>query len=292
MKIGIDIGGSHIGIGVVNEEGKIVEKREKDLTAQFGDNIRKELEEYICVNVKELINEYEIDRIGIASPGVARDGKVSSLVNLGINEIDIGKIIKSFCNLPYRVNNDAKCAAIAEKRYGSLKGFSDAVFLCIGTGIGGAVFMDDNLLTPKKNSGFEIGHMIIQKDGNLCNCGKRGCFETYCSMKRLKNRLIEILNLPNSTSSIKLLEILQENKEKVILKEEIDTYLNDLIVGLSNMIDIFEPEAICIGGGFVYFEDILYERLIEKYYKEICNRVELPELKLAKLRNDAGIIGA
>ena len=154
--------------------------------------------------------------------------------------------------------------------------------------------MDNKLLTPKRNPGFELGHMIIDKNGMLCNCGKRGCFETYCSMKRLKNALIDIMELPKDISPQELLQILIKRRTEENVKAVLDNYCENLVVGLSNIIDIFEPEAICIGGSFVYFEDVLFEELIEKYYEKryVFNKKTLPDLKLAILGNDAGIIGA
>ena len=190
MRIGIDIGGSHIGIGLVDENGNIVEKYETDINNKSGD-LNKFIEGYILQAIKKLSKEYKIELIGIASPGTPKDGKLTNLVNLGINELDITKIIKKEFNGKIQINNDAKCAGLAEKQYGSLKDYDDAVFMCLGTGIGGAVFLGGKELKPKRNPGFEIGHMIIKKDGIPCNCGKSGCFETYCSMKRLKNFFTE-----------------------------------------------------------------------------------------------------
>lgn len=294
MKIGIDLGGSHIGIGVIDENGIIIEKKETDLTIQQDNNLINFITTYLTDTCLMFIQKYQIDLIGIASPGTPKDGKITTLVNLGIKELNITQILQEICDLPIVLRNDAKCAGLAEKIYGSLKPYSDAVFICLGTGIGGAVFVDNKLLTPNRNPGFELGHMIIQKDGNLCNCGKKGCFETYCSMKRLKNKLIDLLKLSKETTSEELLEILKQHKREDIVKHAIDTYLEDLVVGLSNIIDIFEPEAISFGGSFVYFEDILYEGLVEKYYAKryMFNKQDIPELKLATLGNDAGMIGA
>lgn len=300
MKIGIDLGGSHIGIGVIDENGNVIEKNETDLKQNidlnFKENINIEefIKTYIAQNVKNYIEKYNIEKIGIASPGTPKDGKITTLVNLGIQELNITEILKQVCDCNISIRNDAKCAAIAEKKYGSLKEYDDCVFICLGTGIGGAVFVDGKLLTPKRNPGFELGHMIIEKDGKLCNCGKKGCFETYCSMKRLKNKLIDLLELPKDTTAQDLLKVLKQHKNQENVKIAIDTYLDDLIVGLSNIIDIFEPEAICLGGSFVYFEEILYEKLVEKYYAKryIFNKQNMPDLKLAKLSNDAGMIGA
>lgn len=294
MKIGIDLGGSHVGIGVINEEGKILEKEETDIKNENSNKTAEFITTYIQLTVQKLIKKYAIQAIGVASPGTPKQGKATSLVNLGIKELDIIEILQEVCNLPIKVHNDAKCAAMAEKTYGSLKEYSDAVFLCLGTGIGGAVFLNNQLLEPKRNPGFELGHMIIQKDGKLCNCGKKGCFETYCSIKRLKNELIQLLDINQETTGEQLIEIVKEHKSEEKVQKIIDNYLENLIIGLSNIIDIFEPEAICLGGGFVYFKDILYKELLEKYQTKCStfNKSNMPDLKLAMLGNDAGIIGA
>ncbi len=305
MKIGIDIGGSHIGIGIVNQNGEIVEKVETDIDIESKEknNLEEFCKDYLVENVKRLIQKYPIQMVGVASPGTPKEGKITTLVNLKIEQLEIEKILTETCNKPVLLRNDAKCAAIAEKKYGSLKKYKDCVFICLGTGIGGAVFMNDKLLVPSRNPGFELGHMVIEKEGKLCNCGKRGCFETYCSMKRLKGELIDLLDLPKNTSGAELLEELkrcqQENSMQTkskssLIEKSIENYIDNLIIGLSNIIDIFEPEAICLGGSFVHFEDILYQKLIDKYYTKryVFNKQKMPDLKLATLGNDAGIIGA
>lgn len=149
-------------------------------------------------------------------------------------------------------------------------------------------------LIPKRNAGFEIGHMIIEKDGKLCNCGKKGCFETYCSIKRLKENIILALNLNKKTDAKEIIQILESKKEDEKIQKIINEYLENLLIGISNVIDIFEPEAICLGGSFIYFKDILYIPFIKMYEqkKYVFNKENLPEIKLGILRNDAGIIGA
>lgn len=294
MKIGIDLGGSHIAIGVVKENGTILEKRETDLNKKEQDILEQFIQEYIVRGIKEYIDKYPIELIGIASPGEPREGKITSLMNLGIQELDITETIHKICNLPVQLFNDAKSAGLAEKKYGAIREDEDSVFICLGTGIGGAVFMGNKLLTPKRNSGFELGHMVIQKNGELCKCGKRGCFETYCSIKRLKEAFIQILQIPEETKAQELLEILRERQKEEKVVEKINTYIEDLMIGLSNIIDVFEPQSICLGGSFVYFEDILYDKLVETFEKkeQVFNKDSIPSLKLAMLGNDAGIIGA
>lgn len=167
------------------------------------------------------------------------------------------------------------------------------MFLCLGTGIGGATFINGRMLEYAKHNGSEYGHMIIKKDGLECKCGNKGCFEKYASMKAFKTGIIELLNLGENISSEDILKILIEkvNAKNQEVNMYIDNYIDNLLVGLSNIINIIEPEAICIGGSFVYYEKILYTRLIEKINlrKYNCN---IPKILLAKLGNDAGMIGA
>ena len=291
MKIGIDLGGSHIGIGIIGEQGTILEKQEVDLLKEERNNLQEFIQNYLEKSVQKILKQYVIEGIGVASPGTPSQGKITTLVNLGIREFDITSFFRKMTDVPIQIRNDAKCAGLAEKKYGALKPYEDAVFLCLGTGIGGSAFLQGKELIPKRNPGLEIGHMIIKKDGNLCKCGKKGCFETYCSMKSLKNKLIQILEVNKSITSKELL-IFNQNEEKV--QKFLQEYTENLIIGLSNVIDIFEPQAICLGGSFVYFEEVLYELLVEKYYTKryVFNKGSLPELKLAKLGNDAGMIGS
>lgn len=292
MKIGIDIGGSHIAIALVNEEGKIIEKNETDI--EDIENAEVFIEKYIMKNIHNMVPQKEIESIGIASPGTPKDGKIFSMYNLGIEELDIAKMIQKYYNIPINIRNDGKCSALAEKKYGSLKEYNDCIFLCLGTGIGAGVFLDGKLLETKRAPGFEIGHMVINKNGIKCNCGKIGCFETYCSMKRFKDNAREILGLNSEVSAVEILDIIEKHKDDIKIRNLIDEYINNLIIGFSNLIDIFEPEAISLGGSFVYFRDIFYDKLVSEFNKRkyYFNKDIKTDIKLAMLGNDAGIIGA
>ena len=256
MKIGIDMGGSHIAIGIVNENGEIVEKFDKDIKT-IGDEAKNEISSYVIEIVSKIIERYNIESIGIGAPGAPKNGILTNLVNLKIKEFDITSILKEHFDIPVILKNDARCAGLAEKTYGALKEYQDAVFLCLGTGIGASVFMSGRELQSIQTPGMEIGHMVIDKNGIECNCGKKGCFETYCSIKRLKDKLINEMNLSQEISSKELLEILQLRCQEKNIKKVLEEYMDNLNIGLSNIIDIFAPQAICLGGGFVYFEEIL-----------------------------------
>ena len=293
MKIGIDVGGSHVGLGIVDENGKIVCKKEKDYL-----RTEKDMSQMVLETLKELLNEifkedYKIESIGIAFPGTVANGVVVKADNLGIKDFKIVEELKKDYDYPIYLQNDAKCAALAEKTYGSLKEYDDALFFIIGTGVGGAAFLDGKLLKPKRYSGFEFGHMVIKENGIVCNCGRKGCFECYGSMKRLKIKISNDFNL-NSIDGIIIREFMEENKDNDKLNEVLDSYIKDLVIGFANLINIFEPEAISIGGSFAHYKDILLDRLEKELAKkeELFNKGKPPKIVFAELKNDAGIIGS
>ena len=298
MKIGIDLGGSHIAIGVVNKEGKIVEKTEKTLKGIEKKKIKNVIEETIVENVKRFQKEYEITKIGIAIPGTVTNETVVKSVNLGLENYDIVDNLKKHIDLPIQIRNDAKCAALSENTYGCLKGYNRSIFLTLGTGIGGAIIINNKLLDTGDLPGCEIGHMVIEKDGLLCNCGRKGCFEKYASMKAFKNNLRSELGYNEKVSGKELLAIIKNTKpqEENYLKIEkvITEYIENLSIGIANLVNIFEPEAIGIGGSFVYFEEVLLEALRKSLLEKdkLFNPRGDINIQTAVLGNDAGIIGA
>ncbi len=298
MKIGIDLGGSHIAIGVVDSNGKILEKAEKRIVLKEKSNIKKVIEEYIFEKVEGFKKQYKITEMGIAIPGTVKDGIVVKSVNLGLKNYDIVKNIQSKIELPIHIRNDAKCAAIAENNYGALKSYNRSIFLTLGTGIGGAVIIQNQLLDTGNLPGCEFGHMIIEKNGKPCNCGKKGCWEKYASMKAFKDSLREILQLDEKTSGKELLEILRKNnkdsKDYLQIHKLIEQYVTYLSIGISNLINVFEPEAIGIGGSFVYYEEIFLEKLKRKILEDklLFNERKEIIIQTAILDNDSGIIGA
>lgn len=296
MKIGIDIGGSHIAVGLIDIYGKIVCKSEKDIDNSIGEEFfEKKLVDSIIKQIDDVLTKKKTDitkvsLIGIAVPGMVSETSIIKAENLHIKDFNITREINKYYNVPIKLRNDAKCAALAEKEYGSLKRADDSIFITIGTGIGGAVFLGGKLLVPKKYEGFEIGHMVIKKNGIKCNCGRYGCFEKYASMKALKMAITKELKVKN-ISGEELKQIVEDkNNEKII--KIIDEYIENLSLGLSNLINIFEPQVISIGGSFAFY-DVLLEKLKNKINDEaLFNKKNPPKLVLAKLKNDAGIAGA
>lgn len=297
MQIGVDLGGSHIGVGLVTQEGKLMDSVHGDITDRT--RIQSYIPETIISYIQELLQrnqmqEGEITKIGLAVPGSFKKGAILHAVNLGIEKLEIASILHSYFKVPVVGNNDVKCAGIAEKRIGSLTAYEDALFLTIGTGIGGAYFYQGELVSPKRNSGLEVGHMVIDKNGAECNCGKCGCFETYCSIKRLKIKVRQILQLPEETSGKQIVEELRQNKQRVEIENIIEEYTDYLAIGLSNLVTILEPEVISIGGSFVHYADLFIPQTIKKIQERhlLFQERENLSIILAKLGNDAGKIGA
>lgn len=297
MKIGIDLGGSHIAIGVVNNNGIIVEKVEKRLTFLEKKNIKKSIEDYIIENVNKLKEKYQMNSVGIAIPGSVDDKTIIKAINLGLENYNIVHILSKEINLPIKLRNDAKCAALAENKYGCLKNYDRSIFLTLGTGIGGAAIIENQLLNTGDLPGCEFGHMIIQKGGLECNCGRKGCFEKYASMKALKNNLRQGLGYDEKTRGQELFEMIRDNKKEnenyKIIEDIVNEYIENLSIGISNIINIFEPEAIGIGGSFVFFEEVLMPRLKTKLKEyQVFSDISNIKIETAILGNDAGIIGA
>lgn len=298
MKIGIDLGGSHIAIGVVDKDGRIVEKKERRILDKEKKDIFGFIEGYISENVNEMVQKYKITSMGIAIPGTLNQTTVIKSVNLGIENYNIIEKLKEKINIPIKIKNDAKCAALAENSYGSLKNYSRSLFLTLGTGIGGAVIINNELLNTGELPGMEVGHIVINRGGLQCNCGNNGCFERYASMKVLKNNLRNALGLDETTRGEELLDMIRNNNESNKNFNKIESTVNEFIqnlsLGIANLVNLFEPEAIVIGGSFVYFEDVLLHRLKNCLKNEpyLFNKREELIIKPAVLGNDAGIIGA
>ncbi len=298
MKIGIDLGGSHIAIGVVDNRGKILEKVEKRITKAEKNTIKKVIEDYIIEKTMNFLQQYKITEMGIAIPGTVKNDIVVKSVNLGLKNYEIVKNLQEKIKLPIKIRNDAKCAALAENAYGALKSYDRSIFLTLGTGIGGAVIIHNELLHTGELPGCEFGHMLIEKNGNLCKCGKRGCWETYASMKAFKDNLREILNLDERTSGKELLDMLRKmdknNPKYIQTNKLVEQYIEYLSIGISNLINIFEPEAIGIGGSFVFYEEVFLDKLKTKLLKDnlLFNERKEINIQTAILDNDAGMIGA
>ena len=290
MYIGIDLGGSHIGVGIVALSGEIITKMDYST-----DNIctGQEIVTKMCEMIKELLTQQnmnlsEIEHIGIGSPGIVTNDTIVYSNNLNLRDFNIVEEMKKYLNKEIFLKNDAKCATIAESLFGSLKGYSNSLLLTIGTGIGGGIILNDKLLIGSGFSGGEVGHTIIKKDGLKCTCGQKGCFEAYASMRSLKNRVKERLNV-EKVFGRDLPELLFNRKD---LSDIVEDYVDCLSTGIANIINICDPEMVVLGGSIIYYEKIFLNQINKLVNEKVYNTFKTYPVNLAILGNDAGIIGA
>ncbi len=307
--VGIDLGGTNIKAGVVNEDGKILVKK------SIKTNASRPMEEIIRDMgrlASEVIAEAgfaktDIEAIGIGSPGTP-DNKEGVLVysnNLPFNMAPMRRIIREVIDLPVFIENDANCAAMAESVAGAAREVSDSVTITIGTGIGCGVIIGNRIFSGFNQAGSEFGHTVLVAGGVPCTCGRKGCFESYASATALIRMTKEAAAAhPESL----LNDIIKSNDGKVNAKiafegkrrgdqvssDLVDRYIEYLSDGLANAINSFMPEILVIGGGVCNEGDPLMVPLREKTLGKpyFGPGVRKTEIRLAQMGNDAGIVGA
>jgi glucokinase len=307
--LGIDLGGTNIAIGLVNEEGEIVERgnaptgRERSATMILKDMAELAQE----VAAKAGVGLDQISSIGVGSPGApdVENGVIIYNNNLGFRNVPVRAELQKYLPLPVYVDNDANCAALAEGLLGAAGGVRHSVTVTLGTGIGGGVIIDHNIYSGFNNAGSELGHMVIAAGGKLCTCSRKGCWEAYASARGLvemaqeaaakapESLLYTMVNGDLSKISAKT-HFDAAKQGDAVAAEVVDTYLDYLAVGVGNIINIFQPEVIVIGGGVSKEGENLLVPLKEKVARECYGQAGVPtaELRLALLGNDAGIVGA
>ena len=309
--IGIDLGGTNIAIGIVDENHNIVLKdkvptRTERPTSAIMDDMAN-----LCKSLLERLNLTfsDIGSAGIATPGAVdiANGVVRYSPNIKMENYPIASELKA--RIPVKdvfVENDANAAALAEAKAGAGKGLDDVIMITLGTGVGGGVVIGGKLYSGFNYAGAELGHTVIEFGGRQCNCGRKGCFEAYSSATGLINMTKEKLAETKDTVMWEMVEGDINNtsgrtafdacrKGDKAGKEVVDMYIGYLACGIANMINIFQPEVLCIGGGVCGEGDYLLnplKELIKQNSYGYERQERNTELKIAELGNDAGIIGA
>ncbi len=304
--IGIDIGGTNIAAGIVDEKYNVI------VTDSVKTNAPRSAES-ICDDIDAMCRKLsdssgipfdEINGIGIACPGIIKNGIVEVASNLKFDQVPLKDMIEERTGLKCDVCNDANAVALAEYIIQFDKKYHSLVAITIGTGIGGGIIVDGKILDGFNGAGAEIGHMILNPGGRLCACGNKGCFEAYCSATALINDTKEAMfNNPDS----KLWEVCQSidhvdgktayDAAKLgdeVANKVVNKFIKYLSVGVANVITLLQPEVVCIGGGMSAEEDNLITPL-DKLVKEngiIKNLKRRTRIRSAQLYNDAGIVGA
>lgn len=306
MYIGIDLGGTNIAVGLVDESGKIIKKDSAPTRRERGyEEIVRDMASLArCVARESGHSMSEVRAIGIGSPGTVDNsrGMVVYANNLKMDHAPIAAEMRKYFDLPVNLENDANAAAYGEY-IATGKNASSFVFMTLGTGVGGGIILDGKIYRGFNGAGAEIGHTTIVMGGKKCSCGRRGCLEMYASVTALKALTEESRKrYPHSlindwarrrgyVSGRTAFECAKEGDEAARLVKE--QYIRSVAVGVCNMINIFQPEIFVIGGGISREGDELILP-IKKYVDENDYNKHMPktEIRIAKLYNDAGIVGA
>ncbi|MDP4132763.1 MAG: ROK family glucokinase [Bacillota bacterium] len=307
MYIGIDLGGTKIAAGLVNQRGKLILKKSIPTKAERGASAIISDMADLALTVTKMGGKTmdDIKHVGVGSPGHVdtETGTLVSASNLPFKSLPMRDMLCSLLNKPVFIENDANCAALAESKVGAAKGTKHSLTVTLGTGVGGGIIINKKIYAGFNHAGGEFGHMVIAIDGKKCTCGKSGCFEAYASASGLINISKEKALLHPESLMWQLLKEDGNFSGKTAFNaakngdlagmEAVNEYINYLAQGIINLIVIFQPEVIAIGGGVSNEGEGLFLPLIRKI-NEILGPSSLPKTKIvqAKLGNDAGIIGA
>ena len=306
MYLGIDLGGTNIAVGIVNESGKILCK---DSVPTLKERNYTEIVKDMAELCKKIVsdngyNMSNIKAVGIGSPGTVcnENGMIVYSNNIKMHNVPVVEEFRKYINLPVNLENDANAAAYGEYTAcgNNAKSF---VFMTLGTGVGGGIIIDGKIYRGFNGAGAEIGHSSIVMDGKKCTCGKRGCLESYASVTALIEQTKEMMKkVPDSTmnewekkngkvSGRTAFECAKAGDVAAI--EVKNQYIRYVAEGISNMVNIFQPELFVIGGGISKEGDELLIPIKEFVYENDFNKhMPKTEITIAKLFNDAGIIGA
>lgn len=289
--IGIDVGGTSVKLGVVNDKGKVLEKHKLPLNPKEpGLSIFKKLAKQINLYKKK----YKLLGIGIGMPGIlnAKKGELlsSSTTLNNWRHISITKSFEKLTNLKVKISNDANVAALAEAKYGKYKGVESLILLTLGTGVGGGIIAHKQLIQGNNGQGAELGHMSIDQNGRNCGCGRKGCLEAYASATALEADASKAFN--KKIDAKKVFDLYKKGNK--IAKKVIEQYITYLGNGLLNYCIIFRPEVILLSGGIANAGSVLLNPLKEYLKKNNYGIKGTAKviLDIASLSYDSGIIGA
>ena len=282
--LAFDIGGTFIKYALCNDNFELTEKNKIPTNAKQGGQV-------IIQRIIDIIESYEnIDRVAISTAG-----QVDSEHGVVVYSTDnipyyTGMMVKSLIEnktgIPTFVENDVNAAALGEAHFGAAKAESDFICLTLGTGVGGAIFLNNKLYKGSASAAGEIGHMVIHAGGRQCTCGGEGCFECYASA----NALIKAVN-KISDEPLDAFQIFQkENMQRPEIRSEIDKWIDEIIIGLMNLIYIFNPPLIVIGGGIMN-EDYIIELIDRKIYSRLMKSFKNVRIERSQKGNDSALLG-
>lgn len=283
--IGIDLGGTKISGGLLDENGNILASAKVDTQAEEGRDV-------VIKNIVSVIKKLPYDQaqaIGIGTPGFidSENGIVTFAGNIkGWTGLNLKEAIEKYVDIPVFIENDANIALICEEWIGAGKEYDDIVMITLGTGLGGAVYSQGKLLRGSNFQGAELGHMLLYPGGNSCTCGQNGCAEAYCAGSAIANGYERLTGTRKTSEEV--LSLVDSDKDA---KKVLDDYKMNLAYLLTSLRNIFDPQAIIIGGGVINARNLWWDGMIENF-KKVCHKSETVDILPAKYLNDAGMIGA
>lgn len=308
IAIGVDIGGTSIKGAAVTTDGKVLETFSMPVVK--GENQDTTVNKLIDL-LEEYLKVHKYDKsnclgIGFGIPGCidSKNGVVSYSNNLRWKELHFVEKIKERIDMPVRITNDANAAAFGESKFGAGRKYKNILMVTLGTGVGGGIVIDGKLYEGNFGKGAELGHMVVQMDGRLCTCGRRGCLEAYASATGLIASTKEMMEKHKDSLMWPISEKLEKVNARVAFeaersgdpyaKEVVDNYIKYLGEGLNNYFNIFRPEAVMLSGGIANEGEYLVNRL-----KDYCSRTHYGfegtpsvDILISELGYHSGIIGA
>ncbi len=280
-----DIGGTNIKYALCDGRFRLYDKHTIPTQAELGG-------QSIINKVISIIEQYDgVDRVAVSTAGQV--DSVNGIVVYSTKNIPyytgmlVKKIIENKTGIPTYVENDVNAAAIGEAKFGAARGSSDFICLTFGTGIGGAIYINDKLYKGVGSAAGEFGHIITHAGGRECTCGGEGCYEQYASAKALIQKVESITGKVMNGFDI----FREENFNNPEIRHEIDIWIDEIIIGLKSIIYSFNPSLLVLGGGIMN-EEYIIELIDRKIYKQLMENYRNVNIVNTELGNDAALLGA
>ncbi len=308
VRIGIDLGGTNIVAGVMDDHYQLLAKAKcktnasrpaREIVTDMARMAREAAE-------KAGVSMSEVAHVGVGSPGTcnAANGIVEYANNLGFDHVPIKAWLEEELHIPVSIENDANAAALGEALAGAARGARSCVCITLGTGVGGGIILDGKVYSGFNYAGAELGHMVIMVDGEDCTCGRQGCWEAYASATALVRQTRRAMEAHPDSAMWKIAGSLDNVDGRTAFdgmragdeaaSQVVENYVHYVACGLINVINIFQPEVLCIGGGICKEGETLLkpirEYIFQERYSKFCE--QQTRLCVAELGNDAGVIGA
>ncbi len=304
--VGIDLGGTFIKGGVVDDLGNIICSDKVPTESEKGaEKVSENISTLALSLLKKVgLDKSDVEGIGMGVPGMI-DSKTGTVIysnNLNWQDFKIGETVRNLTGLKVKIANDANVAALGEVKFGAAKNHEDVIMLTLGTGVGGGIVAEGHLIEGNKSAGAELGHMVIVANGEQCTCGRKGCLEAYASATALirdtkrameahkDSKMWEIGDIESVTGKTAF----DYKDQDAYAKEVVDKYISHLAFGITNFANIFRPEVILLGGGVCAQGDELVKPLQKLLDRDIFAGELGPQVPIliASLGNKAGLLGA